>query len=98
MQEADQETEKQTWANRTLTYMQTIYVVVGIIGILMGAVVHVSTSMARFDVEIQQIKQAQTRLEGQQIRDNVQSEQKLDEILKVVQGIQLELVNKQNRQ
>jgi flagellar basal body-associated protein FliL len=94
----ESEAEKTSWASRTLTYMQTVYVVVTILAIVMGAVVHVSTSMARFDVEIQQIKQAQTRLEGQQIRDNVQSEQKLDEILKVVQGIQLELVNKQNRQ
>ena len=93
----ESEAEKQNWANRTLTYMQTVYVVVTILAIVMGAVVHVSTSMARFDVEIQGIKAAQVRLEGQQIRDNAQNERKLDEILTTVQEIQIQLVDKQNR-
>ena len=93
----EKEIEKQNWASRTLTYMQTVYVVVTILAIVMGAVVHVSTSMARFDVEIQGIKAAQVRLEGQQIRDNAQNERKLDEILTTVQNIQIQLVDKQNR-
>jgi hypothetical protein len=93
----ESEAEKTNWASRTLTYMQTVYVVVTILAIVMGAVVHVSTSMARFDVEIQGIKAAQVRLEGQQIRDNAQNERKLDEILTTVQKIQIQLVDKQNR-
>jgi hypothetical protein len=91
------EEQKQSWANKTLTYMQTLQVGLAIIFILGGAVLHVTNTMAKFEGELNNVKASQSRLEQQQIRDNQSSEQKLDRIISQLHQIEIQLSNKENR-